>query len=412
MGQLRRLIPPKPAHAVALVRLRVGIAVPLLVATLGSCGGSDAAPAITEPTKSVRVALSVTSLSPPSVNGSVTCRVGISAAVTGAGIGTWAGATYRMLDAANNSRVISSGDVKGAVLLDGFGTGSVIAGRTEYSQWLFTGPVAFVAEVEMRYEPAIGAPLESATARFDCVPSISLGTAAPSIGQFIVTPSEGALDAGTPLTVKYSASLPAGAIRTGVRVTGPCVVDQIFDERADTAVSRTLSIRLPYPCRLGTPIGVNLVVFDVLGRGTAQYTATSVTIQDTLPPQAFLQLLHVIPGRTTAPTYSEYSLSDTLLAHMGMYDNYRVSAILWELLPVGLADSIVSPEPSSRNDGTYEGTNDGTLDGAQVWIGIRPEWAGKSLQLRLQARDATGRLSEPIITPVDSIRIAPAPASP
>jgi hypothetical protein len=397
MGQRMSSTPPMPARAAVAT---------LLLATLGACGGAEtAAPATTEPAKAVSVALTVTSLSAPVVDGSVSCVVGISAAVTGTGLGTWAGATYRMLDAANRSRVIASGEVTGAVLLDGFGTGSVIGGRSQNSQWRFTGPIAFAAEVEMQYEPAIGAPLKSATARFDCVPSFSLGAAAPTIGQLVVTPSQGALDAGTPLLVKYSASLPAGAVRTAVRVTGPCVVDRTFDERADTTVSRTLSIPLRYPCRLGASIGVNLVVFDVLGRGVAQYEATPVTMLDTVPPQAFLQLLHVIPGRTSVDPYSEYALGDTLMAHMGMSDNYRVSAILWELLPVGLKDSIVSPEPTP----TGEGPNDGTNDGAQVWIGIRPEWAGKSLQLRLQARDATGRLSEVITTPQDSIRVAASP---
>jgi len=228
-----------------------------------------------------------------------------------------------------------------------------------------------------------------------------VGAAAPTIGPLVITPSLGTLEPGTPLTVKYSASLPAGAVWTSVRVTGPCVVERNFDERADTTISRTLAIPLPYPCRLDTPIAVSVVTYDVLGRGATQYQATPVMMVDTVPPRAFFYLLHLVPGRTTVPEYREYSLRDTLIVQMAMSDNYRVSAILWEIVPVGVKDSVVSKEsPLVEN---------GTSDGAQLWIGIRPEWAGKSLQLRVQARDATGRLSAMITTPQDSIRVAPAP---
>jgi hypothetical protein len=372
----------------------------LLLATLASCGGGDAASPPTEPT-GVSVTLSVGTVGSPTIDGSVSCIVGINAAVSGNGQGTWVGATYRMLDAATKSRVFASGEVTGAILLDGFGTGSLIAGKTERSSWRFAGPAAFAAEVEMQYESTTGGAIKSATARFDCVPAFSLGAAAPTIGQFVVTPSQGTLVPSTPLMVKYSAALPAGAVHTSVRVTGPCVVDRNFDERGETTVSRTLNIPLPYPCRLGVPIGVNVVVVDVLGRGVQLYEGTPVTMADTVPPRAFLTVLRLIPGRITVPAYGEYSLRDTLIASMGMSDNYRVSAVLWEILPVGVKDSIVSKEPPANEDGTS--------DGAQLWIGIRPEWAGKSLQLRVQARDAMGRLSDVITTPKDSIRVAAAP---
>ena len=404
MGPRRQSNRPGTISTAAHVRVSA-CAATLLLASLVSCGGGDgAAPQPTAPTTEVTVVVVVASVSPPTVEGTVSCVVELTADVKGTGIGTWAGATYRMFDAAEKTRALAEGDVTGAVLLDGFGTGSVIPGRSQYSKWRFTGPTAFAAELQMRYEPAIGAPLKTSTVKFDCVPPFSVGGAAPTVRTLVVTPSQKALDAGAPITVQYSAALPSGALRTGVRITGPCVVDRVFDERADTTVSRTLTIPLPYPCRLGAAIGVSVVAVDVLGRGTALYQATPVIIQDTVPPQAYLQLLHLIPGSTTVPTYAEYALTDTLLAQMGMSDNYRVSAILWELLPVGLKDSIVSPESPSADEVAN--------GGEPVRIGIRPEWAGKSLQLRLQARDAAGRLSQVVTTPLDSIRVAPAPSTP
>ena len=400
----QRTRPTLPRLADAAKALGLGSALTLLVVAAPiSCGGSDASRAPTEPEAGVSVVLS-SSVSTPSVTGSVSCTVDINAAVTGTGLGTWTGAIYRMFDMSANPRLVASGELTGASLLEAFGTGSLIAGRPLHSSWLFTGAAAFSADVEMQYQPAKGAVIKSATTRFDCVPSLSRGTAAPTIGTLSVTPSRGTLEAGTPITVHYAASLPAGALKTSVRITGPCVIEQTFDEYADTTLSRTLEIPLRYPCRLGIPIAVDVIAFDVLGRGVARYEETPVTMLDTVPPRVDLVLLHVIPGRTTAPEFSEYALGDTLVAHMLMNDNYRVSALLWELVPVGVKDSIVSQESP-----LYEG---GTSDGKQIWIGIRPEWAGRSLQLRLQARDATGRLSEVLTTPLDSIRVAPALLSP
>jgi sugar lactone lactonase YvrE len=66
-----------------------------------------------------------------------------------------------------------------------------------------------------------------------------------------------------------------------------------------------------------------------------------------------------------------------------------VQAVIWEVQPGGVRDSVVGP------------------GGWFISIPVRPEWAGQKIQIRLFARDASGLVSDTIVAPADSLFIYP-----
>jgi len=381
---------------------------------LVACGG-DGTKSVTPPTTTdssdITVQLSTATVDPPSLDATsdtfpvVRCRVQFVASVTGTGKGTWIDGAFRFYDLRDTTRQLGSIDIQGETVLGAWGGGTIGGGRGQTSAWVFSTPTPFAAQFDMRYQVGTSSNFKTTTTSFRCTPPIAAGVAKPTISAVTVDPTSGSIKAGTPLRVDFSANAPAGALMTGVRITGPCIIERRFIESFQPTATHSVSIVLPYPCKLGVPIGVNVLVVDALSDADAQYTAMPVTQIDTAAPTLdpyFLQKnawgqFGPVPG-------GDYTTKDSVRVMVYVHDNYKFKTFLWEVLPVGLKDSVVFADSTVGQDAT---DNYVPLD-----IPVTSSWVGKQIQFRLQGRDAQGNLSAVLLTPADSIRVTAAPAGP
>jgi hypothetical protein len=393
---------------------RPAIALAATSALLLACGGDGAktvAPPTTADTTDVTIQLSTASVSPPSLGATsdtlpvVRCQVQVVASVTGNGKATWVDGAFRFYDLRDTTRMLGSAEIQGDQVLGAWGTGTVGGGEGQVSNWVFSGPTPFAAQFDMRYQVGTSQNVKLATVSFRCAPPIAAGAAQPTISAVTVTPSSGSLQARTPLRVDFSASAPAGTLMTAVRITGPCVIEQRFVESFQTTATHSAVIPLPYPCRLGVPIGVDVLVVDALTNADATYDAYPVAMVDTSGPTLdpyFLQKnawgqFAQVPG-------GDYTPSDSIRVMAYVHDNYKFKVLTWEVLPVGLKDSMVFAdslfgEPATDN---Y----------VPLLLPVGPSWVGQKIQLRFQGRDSEGNLSTVLTTPLDSIRVTASPTGP
>jgi hypothetical protein len=376
------------------------VALSLLVAC-----GADKAPTTsvttTEPSN-VHVDLAIESMgiATPDVDAMTSplliCIVNLTATVSGSGVGTWVDGEFRVYDVRDTTRQLASIPLSGPDLLGAWGTGSAKAGDVEKSHWELQGPTPFIGELAMRYTPSQSAPVQNAVMRFRCAPQILPGAAKPSAPQISVTPSSGSLEAGSPITIKVTGAAEAGAYFTYIKITGPCFIERGFREQFQQNVSRTVTVPLPYPCTLGTPIRVDAVVYDALTYAAADGSVFPISLSDTTHPRIFPQFMQAFGDWSLVPS-GTYSPGDTLIAYVRTADNYRMGTLYWELLPVGVKDSVVVAGALA--------VGDGALFDHTIRIGLPAASSGKSVQVRIYARDANGLSSDTTTTPLDSIRV-------
>lgn len=365
---------------------------------LAACGGGEKAPTESQTTGSsgsngVHVDLStdqVEVVTPPV--GTVTapimsCFVDIRATVGGSGAGTWVDGEFRFYDLRDTTRQIASLPFAGSELIQAFGTGTTQNSDVQKSRWQLTASAPFIGEMSTRYTlTQSGSTMATATTRFRCAPPVPPGAASPAVPQVSVTPASGALDVGAPVQITVSASAPAGAYFTRIRITGACLIEQDFMEQFQTAVSHTVSIPLNYPCALGAPIGVSAIVYDVLTNSSTTYAQYPIALVDSQRPTVWARV-----------PYGDYVAPDSFTVYVATRDNYRVGTFYWEVLPIGTKDSVVLTDSLvTQNGGEY----DGALN-----LKVPTTWIGQKIQLRLYARDAKGLASDTITSPLDSIRV-------
>jgi hypothetical protein len=192
---------------------------------------------------------------------------------------------------------------------------------------------------------------------------------------------------------------------TAVRITGPCVIEQRFVESFQPAATHSVSIPLPYPCRLGTPIGVSVLVVDALSDAATVYNAYPVALVDTTAPTLNPWFLQKTGGGQFGQVPSgDYTPSDSIRVQAYVHDNYKIKVLFWEVLPMGLRDSMVFADSAL---GEWATDNYVPLN-----LPIAPNWVGQKIQLRFQGRDAQGNLSDFLTTPLDSIRVSASPGGP
>ncbi len=394
-----RRIPRTPGVA---ARLLAVLTTTLLVAC-GGDGTKTVAPTPTD-TSSITLQLSTTSVSPASLGETldtlprVQCQVDVVAQITGTGTGTWIDGEFRFYDLRDTTRVLGTFDLQGSDVIGAWGSGTIGGGQGQTSSWLFSGGAPFAAQFDMRYQSGTSTTPKVSTVSFRCTPPIAPGAAKPTLGAVTVSPASGTLEAGTPLRVDFSANTPAGALMTAVRVTGPCVIERRFVESFQPTAAHSVSIPLPYPCRLGAPIGVSVLVVDAFSDASTAYSAYPVALADTTRPWMNPWFLQKSAGGQFGEVPSgDYTPSDSIRVQAYVHDNYKIKVLFWEVLPAGLRDSIVFPDSALRDLATDN-----------YWplmIPVDSSWIGKPIQLRFQGRDSQGNLSAFLTTPLDSIRV-------
>lgn len=353
--------------------------------TVLSCGDS------TGPDSDVTVTVTVTRTEGPSVfepapgELQVECVVRLQAVAIGSEPATWQEAKLLFYAGSDRSSAVDSTVVPASEIRQSWGADEIQPNTSRQSAWRFTASIPFGAAFVYRYEPESGG-AKSARVAFNCGPDIPADPQPPTITGLSVQPS-GEVEPTDTVTVHYVATSSVGLLATSVEVSGACSVRQTFVERFVQSVEHTVSLVLPRACTLGDSILVSVEATNSAVQRTVVEGPRRIAVVDRTPPHVFTERW---------PTASNYFFTgDTLQPFVAVSDNNAVRALVWEVQPGGVRDSIV-----------------GEVGGRFLAIPIRPEWAGTSIQVRLFARDASGLVSDTVIAPAGGIPIYPTVARP
>jgi hypothetical protein len=320
----------------------------------------------------------------------VTCELHLVATTKGTGSAKWQGATFRLFIGKNHATPLDTAWFITQDVADSWGGDSITAGTSQTSTWTVTVSFPFSGEFEFRYVGRSGK-VKTTTVPFSCGPAITADTPGPTIAGLTLTPSSGELEAGhAPMKVSFQVTAPAGLWQTEVELRGPCKIDTTLEERlATTTLTRELTFNIPGSCDLGVPITVAATVLDAATQLAVRTVNSTVVLADHERP-TIDPLFFPLNGNTPQSTPSgDYFTGDSIVIwSTGAHDNHRVAAVVREVLPFGVRDSLL---PGYPPDG---------------WLHIRPEWT-QNIQLKMWARDEVGLVSDTVLTPRDSIRIHP-----
>ena len=381
-------------------RMRSGWQWVLASGLLSACGGDQSTLAAPQPDISVEMSGSVSSpyvqrvVLPPGVR--LECEVALTADVSGAGTGTWLDGFVEFFDLRDTTRSIGTVSLQASELKSAWGQDTITPGQAG-SRWRVTGSAAFAATFRMRYQTGFATRASATSLR--CAPPA--GAVAPSITTLSVSPSSGTINVLTPINVTFTASTPAGAFHSVVRATGACSEAWGVAESVTSSVSRNMPLTLGWPCQLGVPIGVEVVVYDAVGNSDTRRVATSVTMRDDKAPTVRTFFWNRAGVEMVSPL-GDHLASDTLYADVIAKDNYRVDALFLEIYPFGISDTLVVRDSFlTRSPSDFL-----ALEASHRFlIRFRPEWAGTKLQYRFYSRDVQGLLSNVYTTERGCVRI-------
>ena len=370
-------------------------ALPLALGLVLSCGGDSPGPAGPGTSSSQSpVSITVKSVAPPVIEANtvrdgvtVSCHVELSATNSAPGATTWLSGTLRLFTGADRTTPIGTDSIPQAVARSAWGGVLLPAGQPQTSGWTVISEIPFVAEMEFTYKPDGLQVIRSSKVSFDCLPSPLANAPAPVISALTTFPPTQVINAGSPIVVNYSASAAAALFQSFVTISGPCTFTRLFGENLQPSTSRSVTISFPDTCTLGTPISVTLETVDGRGARATRTLATTTSIGDNERPQ--LSVEYLLPqGFTANPDADLYGPTD-LRMYVRASDNHKVAAVVWEVLPYGVRDSVVATTGK-----TFEGL---------VSIPIGAEWSDP-MQVKVEARDAAGLLSPARITAQGALR--------
>ena len=378
---------------------------PLLAsALLTGCGDSDrSTPA--GPQSDVNVAMSVTAVSSPSVRWllpagvELGCDVTLQAEASGTGTGTWLDAAIEFYDLRDTTRSLGAVAIAASELRTAWRQDTISAGKVVSSTWRVTGATAFGVVFQMRYQT--GGTMRTSSASLHCAPPTPTAATAPSITTLSASPSSGAIVPLTPINVSFTANTPAGALFSYLRATGACTEGWGWAESFESSLSHSVPLTLGWPCKLGVPIGVEVVTYDAVGNYDTKRIATSVTLVDDQRPTVRTIFTARQGLDYIVSPYGVHLAGDTLLAEMIATDNYRIRTLHFEIYPFGVSDTLI------LRDSVVAGPGDVVASSAshRFPVRFRPEWEGDKLQFRFYARDVQGLLSNAYTTDPGCVRI-------
>lgn len=281
---------PRSSSAVALLAAALG--------ALAACHGDTA------PRRGVAVTMKLTALRGPFLGTdtagrpTITCETDLAASATGVGSAKWLDGTYYYYDGKTRTSPRATFTMQAKDISDGWSSDTIAAGQTLHSAWDVTSGIPFSGEMYFGYDDGVGGS-KLAKVAFTCGPTVSDSTPAPVLTSFQIVPPSGNLPAGAPLTVAYAASARSGLWQTWVRITGPCVYQQVFFEALHDSVSREISVPMPTTCLHGVPIYVDVAVQDAAAQVVDSSVASSIVVADRQPLAAvplFFRAVQPAPG--------------------------------------------------------------------------------------------------------------------
>lgn len=314
----------------------------------------------------------------------VRCDVRFRARASGKGSVTFRGARFMFFAGVDRSAPVDVIEFSAQEVQDVWGD-VLEAGKTVESVWWFQLGAPFVLTGEFLYAPYPGALNASAPVRVVCGPESPESSPLPAITDVsLASPADG-LEPTDTLFVSYTATAALGMWQTAIELTGPCSVSVEVDENLPTSITRTVPLPIPAGCSLGVPSTVTVHAVDAALRRVSRQS-TGPSLVDHTPPRIDATVLAVPGAMTSAIQFS----GDSIDVRVSAFDNAGLRAIVYELLPVGLRDSVViSP--------TFNGT---------LGIPVPSDVTG-FIQLRLYARDVTGLTSNEFITAPGAIKVYP-----
>ena len=357
--------------------------------TLASCGDS------TGPRDSLDVVIALASTGGPTIgsdaNGDpqLTCQLNFRLTASGKTNGTWEDAIYRFYVGKNRTTPADTLMIASADVAQGFGA-QITPGETKQSTWSVTAGIPFGGEIDFRYRPDRG-DVKTTVVKFECAPAGVANAAPPTITSLTAQPPSGELPAGAPLNVGFAVTAPAGLWQLALSVSGPCSYQRVIGGQLQTTLTQTLVVQLPANCQLNVPLTLTLQVLDAALQVTSKTLTTSLVLADKQPPTV-TPLFFLPDGGSARTTLSgDFFGGDSIEVMPNAGDNYRVAAIIWEVLPYGTTDSVVVV---NNQVPTF------------IFAHLKPEWSGP-IQLRVYARDAMGLTSNVVTTAADSVRVHP-----
>ena len=320
----------------------------------------------------------------------VACQLNLSLTASGKANATWENAIFRFYVGKDRTTAADTSVIPGADLAQGWGA-EITPGETKQSTWEVSGAFPFGGEIDFRYRPASGK-VKTAVVKFECAPAGAANAAPPTITSLTVQPASGELQAGTPLNVSFNVAAPAGVWQFTLSASGPCTYQRVTGGQLETTLTQTLVVQLPFAnCQFNTPLKITLGVVDAALQITSKTLTTSLVIKDDQPPT--VTPLFFSPGDVAATTTlsGDFFGGDSIQFMPNPADNYRVAAVIWEVLPYGTKDSVVV----APNEVPYF-----------LFAHLKPEWSGP-IQLRVYARDASGLTSNVVTTSPNAVMVHP-----
>ncbi|MDQ2665033.1 MAG: hypothetical protein M3Z05_03400 [Gemmatimonadota bacterium] len=361
----------------------------LATATLNGCS-QDA----TAPLPPLELKLSLTGV-PSSVVSEfegrlkIDCATGISLSAAGTGRAMINGGVLRYFFGANRVTPADSQLVTVADQLSSFGD-TLSAGTKHDTFWRFSGSAPFDVELELRAvstTSTLGAP---ARVRLSCGPvPASATTPPPTVTDLSVTPTNGEMQPGDTISVKYAASALSPLWSTRIILSGPFTLEKEIPE-SGSSTARTVKLVVPYASS-ATPLSVRVIAYDAGLRSTSRVLLTEVTVVDRTPPAIpVVQLLNQVGGRIAG----QYGAGDVLQFLVNAYDNAGVKTVVWTVgAPANVRDSVVvAGSPTSWS---------GVID-----IRTNDSWVGTPA-ISFAVRDVSGLTSSAVTSPQKELSFYP-----
>lgn len=344
--------------------------------------------------KGATVSVAVSSISGPDLtvdlqgNPQVRCQVHLTASTTGEGNASWMDGELLFYFGRDRSAPVDSVPLTKQEISDSWGSETLRLGASQQSTWDVWADFPFEAVLDFGYTTA--GQTKHVRTRVLCSPPINASTPAPTISPITMTPSSGELSAGAPASVSFDIDAPAGLWQTSIHLTSPCLWDTTIRESLQFHATHHVDVPIPGSCQLGVPIAVTVDAVDAADGRASRTLTSSVVLADHERPT--LRPLYFPPNGGTAssvPT-GEYFGGDSIVMLSNAGDNHALAAVVWEVLPYGVRDSLLP----------------GHFDSPATKVPLRPDWSGH-IQLKLWARDQVGLVSDTVLTPADSLRIHP-----
>lgn len=331
----------------------------------------------TEPAEPIEVTINVLDAPPATVTvgldglPAIRCGARIEVVASGSGRAVWTRRGTRRYSALDGVTPLDSvtWPYAGAPL---FSRDTISRSRPDTAELAWLSHVPMAIEEFVWYRQVGQATEQAIVQRLECGPALPPGASPPTAEVLEVRGSDGALEFGDTLIVRYRATSGGALFRTRMVVGGGFGVDRNIAEDFALVREREERFVVPRSAVLNAPIPLWFTTFDVGGRYATAAETSAVMVVDVNAP--------VLSGVDLAG--GQFMVGARLNGVATATDERLLSHIVWEFGdPINQRDSIATGDVST-----------------QFEIVVPPEWAGRQATLRVYARDHGGNYSVPWVS--------------